>query len=428
MSTALTHAVPHPRRRWTNGRRCWPWPAPTPGGTPGTRSSWSRARSSWCSAVVDLVTGRAAGPTRLIDTMSIAFLLGVFGFVVAHRLTTALRRTRELAGTVPVDQQSAPSPCASPAWSLRQWALRAPVYIARRERDVAARRDPASAAGDLVRRLPGQSTSSPRCWPWGRWPPSADRCSVSRSPAGRRSGARLCSASWCWWSRPPSRRSDEPGGAERLASAWPILIDEHVVDGRNRQLDVRARDRADLGARLGAVPVRPGRGGGPPPRPGSSAPAARRRRRPDGRRGGLLPCWRCRDHRGQGTVAGRGDRARHDCVGPARGGLPADGGRAAVRRAGGAARPRRRRGVPTRRRGGPADRRSPRRGSGGAAAPVLAAGVGAAGRCLARRPALLSWRDARPPVAESCVELLVMAWWPSPPPRCCSASVTTSRG
>ena len=65
----------------------------------------------------------------MIPTMSTAFLLGVFGFVVAHRLTTSLRRTRELAGTVPVDQQtrtlSLCLACLVPAAA----GLRAPVYM-----------------------------------------------------------------------------------------------------------------------------------------------------------------------------------------------------------------------------------------------------------------------------------------------------------
>ena len=55
--------------------------------------------------VVDVAQQKGGGTNPLIGTMTIAFLLGVFGFVVAHRLTTSLLRTRELAGTVPVGQQ-----------------------------------------------------------------------------------------------------------------------------------------------------------------------------------------------------------------------------------------------------------------------------------------------------------------------------------
>ncbi len=39
------------------------------------------------------------------ETLLPAFLLGVFGFVVAHRLTTSLRRTGDLADTAPVTSQ-----------------------------------------------------------------------------------------------------------------------------------------------------------------------------------------------------------------------------------------------------------------------------------------------------------------------------------
>ena len=46
-------------------------------------------------------------PTRIgiEETLAPAFLLGVFGFVVAHRLTTSLRRTADLAETAPVTSQ-----------------------------------------------------------------------------------------------------------------------------------------------------------------------------------------------------------------------------------------------------------------------------------------------------------------------------------
>ncbi|MGA8977480.1 MAG: hypothetical protein WB473_00020 [Pedococcus sp.] len=46
-------------------------------------------------------------PTRIgiEETLAPAFLLGVFGFVVAHRLATSLRRTGDLADTAPVTSQ-----------------------------------------------------------------------------------------------------------------------------------------------------------------------------------------------------------------------------------------------------------------------------------------------------------------------------------
>ena len=41
----------------------------------------------------------------MVGTLFIAFLIGVFGFIVAHRLTTSMLRTRDLATTTPVDRQ-----------------------------------------------------------------------------------------------------------------------------------------------------------------------------------------------------------------------------------------------------------------------------------------------------------------------------------
>ncbi len=46
-----------------------------------------------------------------------AFFLGVFGFVVAHRLTTSLRRTDEVVATTPVERRRAPPPSALPVSS-----------------------------------------------------------------------------------------------------------------------------------------------------------------------------------------------------------------------------------------------------------------------------------------------------------------------
>ena len=43
----------------------------------------------------------------LNGALLVAFLLGVFGFVVAHRLTTSLGRTGDLAGTAPVGRAAA---------------------------------------------------------------------------------------------------------------------------------------------------------------------------------------------------------------------------------------------------------------------------------------------------------------------------------
>lgn len=55
--------------------------------------------------VVQLMQHSGGGTNPMVSTMTTAFLLGVFGFVVAHRLTTSMSRSPELAGTVPVNRQ-----------------------------------------------------------------------------------------------------------------------------------------------------------------------------------------------------------------------------------------------------------------------------------------------------------------------------------
>lgn len=54
----------------------------------------------------------STGPSPMAGTVLIAFFLGVFGFVVAHRLTTSLRRSGDLVGTLPVgDRQRTAALC-----------------------------------------------------------------------------------------------------------------------------------------------------------------------------------------------------------------------------------------------------------------------------------------------------------------------------
>ena len=52
-----------------------------------------------------LVRQNGGGANPMTGTLFIAFLIGVFGFVVAHRLTTSLLRSRELMTTAPVGRQ-----------------------------------------------------------------------------------------------------------------------------------------------------------------------------------------------------------------------------------------------------------------------------------------------------------------------------------
>jgi hypothetical protein len=55
-------------------------------------------------AVVSAIQAKG-DPSPLFGTLMIAFFLGVFGFAVAHRLTTALRRSSDLADTAPVGER-----------------------------------------------------------------------------------------------------------------------------------------------------------------------------------------------------------------------------------------------------------------------------------------------------------------------------------
>jgi len=56
-------------------------------------------------AGAQLVQQTGGGGSPIGAVVAIAFLVGVFGFVVAHRLTTSMRRTADLAGTAPLGRQ-----------------------------------------------------------------------------------------------------------------------------------------------------------------------------------------------------------------------------------------------------------------------------------------------------------------------------------
>jgi hypothetical protein len=183
------------------------------------------------SAVVDVVH-RGDGTNPMIPTMTIALLIGVFGFVVAHRLTTAMRRTHELAGTFPVDQQTR-------TLSLCLACL------------VPASVGAAGAVHILVKNTvwppDGIPPSAPVTW-FGDYPAVDVLATLILMCPLAALGGPLLGVAVARWA--PFRGSallgvvalvvataipatDEPGGTERLASAWPVLMDEHVVDGRN---------------------------------------------------------------------------------------------------------------------------------------------------------------------------------------------------
>ena len=179
----------------------------------------------------NLVQRRGGGTNPMVDTMTIAFLLGVFGFVVAHRLTTSLLRTRELAGTVPVGQQtrtlSLCLACLVPAAAGVACAVFMLVVNAAWPPDGIPPGAPVSwfrdySAVDVLATLllmgPLAALGGPLLGvAVARWAPF-------------RGSTLLGVVVLVVATAVPA--SDEPGGPERLASAWPVLMDEHIVHGK----------------------------------------------------------------------------------------------------------------------------------------------------------------------------------------------------
>ena len=183
------------------------------------------------AAAGNVVTQNVGGTNPLLPTMSIAFLLGVFGFVVAHRLTTSLRRTNELAGTVPAGEQlrtlSLCIACLVPAAT----GLVAAGYV-------------------IVQNVIWPPESIPPGAPvtWFGDYPAIDVLAtlLAMGPVAALGGPLLGVAVARW---APFRgsallgvvvlvvataipASDATGDEQRLISAWPILMDEHVVDDK----------------------------------------------------------------------------------------------------------------------------------------------------------------------------------------------------
>ena len=214
--------------------------------------------------VGNLITRNGGGTNPLVDCMTIAFFLGVFGFVVAHRLTTSLLRTRDLASTVPVEQQertlSLCLACLVPA--AAGLAMAGFLLV----------------ANALWEPPDGDPSSLPVTW-FGDYP-AADVLAVvlAMGPAAALGGPLLGVAVARWApfrgsallgvvvlvvasTIPASDGSGDPcsdvlrlaGAGRRARRGW-----------EDRQLDDRARDRAALGAGLGPVPMRARRRGGPP--------------------------------------------------------------------------------------------------------------------------------------------------------------------
>jgi hypothetical protein len=177
--------------------------------------------------VAQVVQRSGGGASPMVGTMTTAFLLGVFGFVVAHRLTTSLLRSPELAGTVPVGRQQ------------RTLALCLACLVP-------------FAAGTFVAGFmvvtamiwppDGEPSSLPVAW-FGDYP-AVDVLAIllAMGPLATLGGPLLGVAVARW---APFRgsallgvvalvvatvlpASDDRGSGWRLASAWPVLVDEHV--------------------------------------------------------------------------------------------------------------------------------------------------------------------------------------------------------
>jgi hypothetical protein len=189
-----------------------------------------------CAALLAVMIGQVAqrsggGADPMIGTMTIAFLLGVFGFIVAHRLTTSLLRSPDLAGTVPVGSQQ------------RTLALCLACLVP-------------AAAGTAVTAFmlvtaavwppEGVPASAPVAW-FGDYPDLDVLATLLAAGPLAALGGPLLGVAVARWA--PFRgsaligvvtlvfvtaipASDGRGGAWRLASAWPVLVDEHVTDGR----------------------------------------------------------------------------------------------------------------------------------------------------------------------------------------------------
>lgn len=181
--------------------------------------------------VANVVQRQGGGTDPLVATMMIAFLIGVFGFVVAHRLTTSLLRTRELVDTVPVERQqrtlSLCLACLVPA--AAGLVLAGYLLIA-----------------NALWPPDGEPSSLPVTW-FGDYPASdVIPALLAMGPVAALGGPLLGVAVARW---APFRgsallgvvvlvvatslpASSETGGHVRMVAAWPVLMDEHVVDGK----------------------------------------------------------------------------------------------------------------------------------------------------------------------------------------------------
>ncbi|HEX5089999.1 MAG TPA: hypothetical protein VFV89_19480 [Nocardioides sp.] len=190
-----------------------------------------------CAILVALIFANAidrkgGGTNPLVDTMTIALFLGVFGLVVAHRLTTSLLRTRELVGTVPVERQERTASLCVACLVSAAAGLVAASYL---------------LVANALWPPNGQPSSLPVTW-FSDYPASDVLPALLAMGPVAALGGPLLGVAVARWA--PFRgsallgvvvlvvatammESDEPGGRERLVSAWPVLIDEHVDGNGN---------------------------------------------------------------------------------------------------------------------------------------------------------------------------------------------------
>jgi prolipoprotein diacylglyceryltransferase len=164
----------------------------------------------------------------MTGTLFIAFLFGVFGFIVAHRLTTSLLRTRDLAGTTPVGRQQRTLAlclaCLVPAtagvvvavFMVVTAAIWTPVGDPVTAHVAWFRDDPAiDVLATLIAMGPVAALGGPLLGvAVARWAPF-------------RGSALIGVVTLVFLTAMPS----EASLPWRLLSAWPLLVDEHVNDG-----------------------------------------------------------------------------------------------------------------------------------------------------------------------------------------------------
>ena len=161
----------------------------------------------------------------MVGTLFIAFLIGVFGFIVAHRLTTSTLRTRDLVTTTPVDrQQRTLALCLGRPGARHRRVGRGGLHAGYRGH-LDARRGPGQRArrlvpGRLRHRRPRHPRRDGAGRRIGRATARGDRCAMGAVPGSALIGV----VTLVFLTALPS----ESPSPWRLLSAWPILVDEHV--------------------------------------------------------------------------------------------------------------------------------------------------------------------------------------------------------